>query len=90
MFLRIEALDSSGPIINLAVFATFTTDFQMPKVPIPMLNSVCKDFGRLMGTNFLQIRDNRLGILIRADAVTADVPLKYTIGPPFSQNYDGQ
>ena len=32
--------------------------------------------------NFPQIRDNRIGILIGADAFTATVPLKYTIRPP--------
>ena len=81
IFLGIGAIDSSRPIINLPVFAAFTADFQMPTVPIQMLNSVCKDFGHLSGINFPQIRDNRIGILIGADAFTATVPLKYTIGP---------
>ena len=54
----------------------------MPTVPIQMLNSVCKDFGLLNGINFSQIRDNRIGILKGADAFTATVPLKYTIGQP--------
>ena len=82
IFLGIEAIDSSRPIINLPVFATSATDFQMPTVPIQMLNSVCKDFGHLSVINFPQIRDNRIGILIGADAFTATVPLKFTIGPP--------
>ena len=82
IFLGIEAIDSSRPIINLPVFAASTTDFQMPTVPIKMLNSVCKDVGHLSGISFPQIRDNRIGILIGADAFTATVPLKYTIGPP--------
>ena len=64
------------------MFATSTTDFQMPTVPIQMHKIVCKDFGHLSGINFPQIRDNRIGILIGADAFTAAVPLKYTIGPP--------
>ena len=80
--LGIGAIDSSRPIINLPVFATSTTDFQMPTVPIQMLNSVCKDFGHLSDINFPQIRDNKIGILIGGDAFTATVPLKYTIGPP--------
>ena len=54
----------------------------MPTVPIKMLNSVCKYFGHLSGISFPQIRDNRIGILIGADAFTAKVPLKYAIGPP--------
>ena len=54
----------------------------MPTVPIQMLKSVCMDFGHLSGTNFSQIRDNRMGFLIGVDAFTATVPLKYTIGPP--------
>ena len=81
VFLEFGAIDSSRPIINLPVFATSTTDFQMPTVPIQMLNSVCKDFGHLSGINS-QIRDNRISILIGADDFTATVPLKYTIGPP--------
>ena len=52
----------------------------MPTVPIQMLNSVCKDFGHLIDINFPQIRDNKIGILIGADAFT-DL-LKYTIRPP--------
>ena len=82
VFLEFGAIDSSRPIINLPVFATSTTDFQMPTVPIQMLNSVCKDFGHLSGINSPQIRDNRIGILIGADSFTATVPLNYTIGPP--------
>ena len=82
IFLGIGAIGSSGPIINLPVFATSTTDVQMPTVPIQMLNSACKDFGHFSGINFPQIRDNRMGILIGTDAFTARVPLKYTIGPP--------
>ena len=48
-FLGIGAIDNSRPIINLPVFATSTTDFQMPTVLIQMLISVCKDFGHLGG-----------------------------------------
>ena len=75
-FIGIKGIDSSRPIINLPVFATSTADFQMPTVPIQMLNIVCKDFGHLSSINFPQIRDNRIGILIGADAFTATVPLK--------------
>ena len=60
IFLGIGAIDSSRPIINLPVFATSTTDFQMPTVPIQMLNSVCKDFVHLSDINFPQIRDNKI------------------------------
>ena len=63
IFHEIGDIDSSRPIINLPVFATSTTDFQIPTVPIQMINSVCKDFGHLSGINFSQIRDNRIGIL---------------------------
>ena len=38
--------------------------------------------GHLSCVNFPQIRDNRIGILMGADAFTATAPLKYTIGPP--------
>ena len=82
IFLGIGAIDSSRPIINLPVIATSTKDFQMPTVPIQTLISVCKDFGHLSDINFPQIRDNKKGILIGADAFSATFPLKYTIGPP--------
>ncbi|XP_075265931.1 uncharacterized protein LOC142358417 [Convolutriloba macropyga] len=82
IFLGIGALDSSRPIINLLVFTTSTTDFQMPTVPIQMLNNICNEFSHLSGINFPHIRDNRIGILIEANAFPATVPLKYTTGPP--------
>ena len=41
-----------------------------------------KDFGLLCGINFPRIRDSRIGILIVADAFTATVQIKYTVGPP--------
>ena len=81
-FHGIEAIDSSRPIINLAEFATCTTAFQMTTVPIQMLNSVCKDFGHLVGINFPQTRHNKIGILIGTNSFTATVPIKYTIGAP--------
>ena len=82
IFLGIGATDSSRPIINLTEFATSTTDFQTPAVPIQMLNSVCEDFSHLSGINFPQILDNKRGIPVGADAFTAIVPLKNTIAPP--------
>ena len=82
IFHGIGVINNSRPIFILPVLATSTTDFQMPTMPIQMLNSIWKDFGQLGGIIFSQIRDNRIGIMIGTDAFTATVPLKYTIGPP--------
>ena len=54
----------------------------MPNVPVEMLNSICADYDHLNNITFPQIRDNRIGVLIGADAFIATVPLKFTTGPP--------
>ncbi|XP_075259863.1 uncharacterized protein LOC142351609 [Convolutriloba macropyga] len=50
----------------------------MPRVQIEMLNEICRDHSHL---RFPAIRDNRIGILIAADAFTATVPRQFTTGP---------
>ena len=54
----------------------------MPNVPVEMLNSICADYDHLNNITFPQIRDNRIGVLIGADAFIATVPLKFTTVPP--------
>ena len=54
----------------------------MPNVPVEMLNSICADYDHLNSITFPQIRDNKIGVLIGADAFIATVPLKITTGPP--------
>ena len=53
----------------------------MPRVQIEMLNEICRDHSHLQNTRFPTIRDNRIGILIGADAFTATVPKQFTTGP---------
>ena len=80
VLLRIGSLNSTRPLFNLPVYATSASDFQMTNIPVEMLNS-----RRLRSSNkitFPQIRDNRLGVLIVADAFIAILPLKFTTGPP--------
>ena len=66
----------------LPVYATSASDFQMPNVPHEVLNSICADYDYLNYITFPQLRDNRIGVLIGADAFIATVPLKFTTGPP--------
>ena len=54
----------------------------MPSVPVEMLNSICNDYDHLNNITFTKIRDNRIGLLIGADAFIATVLLKFTTGPP--------
>ncbi|XP_075264655.1 uncharacterized protein LOC142356739 [Convolutriloba macropyga] len=55
--------------------------FRMPRVQIEMLNEICRDHSLLQNIRFPTIRDNRIGILIGADAFTATVPGQFTTGP---------
>ena len=80
--LGIGSLNSTRPLFNLPVYATSASDFQMPNVPVEMLNSICADYDHLNNIIFPKIRDNRIGVLIGADAFIATVPLKFTTGPP--------
>ena len=82
VLLGIGSLNSTRPLFNLPVYATSASDFQMPNVPVDMLNSICADYDHLNDITFPQIRDNRIGVLIGADAFIATVPLKFTTGPP--------
>ena len=82
VLLGIGSLNSTRPLFNLPVYATSASDFQMPNVPVEMLNSICADYDHLNNITFPQIRDNRIGVLIGADAFIATVPLKFTTGPP--------
>ena len=53
----------------------------MPRVQIEMLNEICRDHSHLQNIRFPTIRDNRIGILIGADAFTATVSRQFTTGP---------
>ena len=58
----------------------------MPRVQIEMLNEICRDHSHLQNIRFPAIRDNRIGILIGADAFTATVPRQFTTGPTGTPN----
>ena len=77
----IGALYSSCPVIRIPVYATAMDEFRMPRVQIEMLNEICRDHYHLQSIRFPTIRDNRIGILIGADAFTATVPRQFTTGP---------
>ena len=82
VLLGIGSLNSTRPLFNLPVYATSASDFQMPNVPVELFNSICADYDHLNNIIFPQIRDNRIGVFIGADAFIATVPLKFTTGPP--------
>ena len=77
----IGVLWSSCPVIRIPVYATAMEVFRMPRVQIEMLNEICRDHSLLQNIRFPTIRDNRIGILIGADAFTATVPGQFTTGP---------
>ena len=77
----IGALYRSCPVIRIPVYATAMEEFRMPRVQIEMLNEICRDHSHLQSIRFPTIRDNRIGILIGADAFTATVPRQFTTGP---------
>ena len=52
----------------------------MTRVQIEMLNEICRDHSHLQKIRFPAIRDNRIGILIGADAFTARVLRQFTTG----------
>ena len=74
----IGSLRSSKPVTSLPVYATSIEQFQMPTVTAEMLNRLCRDHDHLAEINFPQIRDNKIGILIGADAFLATVPRHFT------------
>ncbi|XP_075248279.1 uncharacterized protein LOC142341244 [Convolutriloba macropyga] len=78
----IGSLGSSKPVTSLPVYATSIEQFQMPTVPAEMLNRLCRDHDHLAEINFPQIRDNKIGKLIGADAFLAAVPRHFTTGKP--------
>ena len=82
VFLGTGLLNSTRPLFNLPVYATSASDFQIPNVPVEMLNSICADYDRLNNITFSQIRDNRIEVLIGADAFIATVSHKFTTGSP--------
>ena len=82
VMIGIGSLHSSKPVTNLPVYATSIEQFQMPIVPAEMLNRLCRDHDHLAEINFPQIRDNKIGILIGADAFLATVPRHFTTGKP--------
>ena len=74
VMIGIGALYSSCPVIRIPVYATAMDEFRMPRVQIEMLNEICRDHSHLHSIRFPTIRDNRIGILIGADAFTAQFP----------------
>ena len=85
----IGALYSSCPVIRIPVYATAMEEFRMPRVQIEMLNEICRGHSHLQNIRFPLIRDNRIGILIGADAFTATVPRQFitgTTGTPYGVN----
>ena len=81
VMIGIGALCSSFPVIRIPVYATAMEEFRMPRVQNEMLNEICRDHSHLQNIRFPAIRDNRIGILIGADAFTATVPRQFTTGP---------
>ena len=57
--LGIGSLNSTRPLFNLTVYATSASDFQMPNVPVEMLNSICADYDHLTNITFPQIGDKK-------------------------------
>ena len=52
VLLGIGSLNSTRPLFNLPVYATSASDFQMPNVPVEMLNSICADYDHLNNFKF--------------------------------------
>ena len=74
VMIGLEALYSSCRVVRTPVYATAMEEFRMPRVQIEMLNEICRDHSHLQSIRFPTIRDNRIGMLIGADAFTATVP----------------
>ena len=81
VMIGLGALYSSCPVVRIPVYATAMEEFRMPRVQIEMLNEICRDHSHLQSIRFPTIRDNRIGILIVADAFIATVPGQFTRGP---------
>ena len=80
VMIGIGALYSSCPVVRGPLCATAMEEFRMPRVRIEMLNEICRDLSHLQSIRFPTIRDNRIGILIGADAFTATVPRQFATG----------
>ena len=78
----IGSLRSSKRVKILPVYASSVDQFKMPTVSAEMLNRLCRDHDHLAEIDFPQIRDNKNGILIAADAFLATVPRHFTTGKP--------
>ena len=81
VIIGIRVLCINCPVIRIPVYATAMEEFRMPRVQIEMLNEICRDHSHLQNIRFPAIRDNRIVILIGADAFTATVPRQFTTGP---------
>ena len=81
VMIGIEALYSSCPVVRILVYATAMEEFRMLRVQIEMFNEICRDHFHLQSIRFPTIGDNRIRILIGADAFTATVPRQFTTGP---------
>ena len=81
-WLELVHFAAQKPVTCLPVYATCIEQFQMPIVPAEILDRLCRDHDHLEEINFPQIRDNRIGILIGADAFLANVPRHFTTGKP--------
>ena len=82
VMIGIGSLHSSKPVTSFPVYATSIEQFQMSIVPAEMLNRLCRDHDHLAEIKFPQIRDNKVGMLIGADAFLATVPRHFTTGKP--------
>ncbi|XP_075250873.1 uncharacterized protein LOC142343070 [Convolutriloba macropyga] len=82
VMIGIGSLRSSKPVTSLSVYATSIEQFQTPTVPAEMFNRLCRDHDHLTEINFPQFHDNKIGILIGADAFLATVPRHFTTGKP--------
>ena len=76
------SLRSSKRVTRLPVYATSVDQFKMPTVPAEMLNRLCRDHDHLAEIDFPKIRDNKIGILIGADAFLAAVLRHFTTSKP--------
>ena len=80
VMIGIGSLRSSKPVTSLRVYATSIDQFQMPTLPAEMLIRLCRDHYLLAENNFPQILENKIGIIIGADAFLATVPRHFTSG----------
>ena len=82
VLIGIGSLRSSKPVTGLPVYATSIEHFQMLTAPAEMLNRLRRDHDHLAEIIFPQICDNKIGLLILADAFLATVSRYFSTGKP--------